>query len=54
MIGNLVDRSEQTKNEAVQQNDLRTRRTPARLAFSRRGKDGSQIGRTGATSRRGM
>ena len=34
MIGNLVGRSEQTENEAVQQTDLRTRRTPARLAFA--------------------
>src|ERR1700741_4711721 len=34
MIGNLVGRSEQTENEAVQQTDLRTCRTPARLAFA--------------------
>jgi len=34
MIGNLVGRSEQIENEAVQQTDLRTRRTPARLAFA--------------------
>jgi hypothetical protein len=34
MIGNLARRSEQTENEAVQQTDLRTRRTPARLAFA--------------------
>jgi hypothetical protein len=33
-MGNLVRRSEQTKNEAVQQTDLRTRRTSARLAFA--------------------
>jgi hypothetical protein len=34
MIGNLVGRNEQIENEAVQQRDLRTRRTPARLAFA--------------------
>src|ERR1700756_5556992 len=34
MIGNLVGRSEQTENEAVQQTDLRTCRTAARLAFA--------------------
>jgi hypothetical protein len=34
MIGNLACRSEQTDNEAVQQTDLRTRRTPAHLAFA--------------------
>ena len=34
MIGNLAPRSEQTENEAVQQTDLRTRRTPVRLAFA--------------------
>ena len=34
MIGNLVGRSEQIENEAVQQTDLRTRRAPACLAFA--------------------
>jgi hypothetical protein len=34
MIGNLARRSEQIENEAVQWTDLRTRRTPARLAFA--------------------
>jgi hypothetical protein len=34
MIGNLVRRREETNNEAVQQTDLRTRRTPARLPFA--------------------
>src|ERR1700676_962845 len=34
MIGNLARRSEQTENKAVQCTDLRTRRTPARLAFA--------------------
>jgi hypothetical protein len=34
MIGNLARRSEQIENEAVQQTDLPTRRTPARLAFA--------------------
>ena len=34
MIGNLARRSEQIENEAVQQTDLRTRLTPARLAFA--------------------
>jgi hypothetical protein len=34
MIGNLDHRSEQTENEPVQSTDLRTRRTPARLAFA--------------------
>jgi hypothetical protein len=34
MIGNLVGRSEQTENEAVQQADLRTRCAPARLTFA--------------------
>jgi hypothetical protein len=34
MIGKLARRSEQTENKAVQQTDLRTRRTPARLAFA--------------------
>jgi hypothetical protein len=33
MIGNLDHRREQTENEAVQLTDLRTRRTPVRLAF---------------------
>ncbi|MEA3145751.1 MAG: hypothetical protein QOI53_1208, partial [Verrucomicrobiota bacterium] len=33
MIGNLARRSEQTENKAVQCTDLRTRSTPARLAF---------------------
>src|SRR5450631_1536378 len=31
MIGNLARRSGQTENEAVQQTDFRTRRTPATL-----------------------
>ncbi len=34
MIGNLARRSEQTENKAVQCTDLRTRSTPARLAFA--------------------
>jgi hypothetical protein len=34
MIVNLVRRREQTENEAVQQTDLRSRRSPARLAFA--------------------
>ena len=34
MIRNLARRSEQTENEVVKQTDLRTRRTPARLAFA--------------------
>jgi hypothetical protein len=34
MMGNLACRSEQTENEAVQQTDLRTRRTPAHLTFA--------------------
>ena len=34
MIGNLVRRREQTENEAVNYTDLRTRRTPVRLAFA--------------------
>src|SRR5271157_4305706 len=34
MIGNLARRREKTENEAVQLTDLRTRRTPARLAFA--------------------
>src|ERR1700751_1874173 len=34
MIGILVRRREQTENEAVQQTDLRTRCTPARLSFA--------------------
>src|ERR1700756_3903068 len=34
MIGILVRRREQTENKAVQQTDLRTRCTPARLAFA--------------------
>ena len=34
MIGNLVRRREQTENEAVNKTDLRTRRTPVRLAFA--------------------
>jgi len=31
MIGNLVRRREQTENEAMEQTDLHTCRTPARL-----------------------
>jgi hypothetical protein len=34
MIDNLARRREKTENEAVQQSDPRTRRTPARLAFA--------------------
>jgi hypothetical protein len=34
MIGILVRRREQTENKAVQQTDLRTRCTPARLTFA--------------------
>src|ERR1700759_5222591 len=34
MIGNLARRREQTENEAVDSTDLRTRRTPVRLAFA--------------------
>ena len=34
MIGNSVRRREQTENEAVNKTDLRTRRTPVRLAFA--------------------
>src|ERR1700740_1540831 len=34
MIGILVRRREQTENKAVQQTDLRTRCTPARLSFA--------------------
>jgi hypothetical protein len=33
-MGRLVRRCEQTKNEAVQKTDLRTRRTSARLDFA--------------------
>src|ERR1700757_3103606 len=34
MIGILVRRREQTENKAVQETDLRTRCTPARLSFA--------------------
>ena len=34
MIGNLARRREQVENEEVQQTDLRTRRSPVRLAFA--------------------
>jgi hypothetical protein len=33
-IGNLARRCEQIENETMQQTHLRTRRTPARLAFA--------------------